>query len=856
MVQPLVAEALSDTWGNPDPYNQVILRPARISPINGVFKRFRYGWTNYGVPNLTSRFHIYQTGQISPLLINLFGATDSWQLLSAACNDSKLMAHVYSQLGVLAPLTRTWYRWSDKKNIFIAVEINERIPMAWAELDVFVHLYKNSFFESALAGDNDALVIDGGLMSSTDDILQMQAQVHAVVNAPGYNGQLIAFVNGRRAPDISLATAKIGDVAEYVHDTSIYKVVDFPITSLPTFQSTLDNKAKRLLHYASSGETLIDYEDHIDFYMLHQNSGVGVYVHKNKADTVRQLTHKDYAIAADYLPPYYDNFKDANGQVDTSKLKLRMMVRYSGQGSAPALDANMSKFLMDLNDLQQQQAMVGVQATFPLWQAANLEKSDYMRLMRSTYNEITSVLVEQAYGYYRVNSILGQSYFKYTSGQLAVPPAFQHGASAFEYDIDGKLLASHSVGDATMYTPLSGSCKLVEFIEGIGSKSIDEFYGSNPVVLEDGYNYRFYLRVMDAQTNLPIWQDVTGTTHYTVESGLAYWGPNTITNSLDRIVRSDKKFLDYEVVLDLDSGLLTHQINYDKITAKGTINSPLAVPLGELDVWLNGQPLVRGVDYILNFPTISVINKEFLLYPGSGPKYQTLRIRMTGFCDAQLQLNPVDETGFVYNGVLSANGQHDLHREKVQRIVVNGALKHLDDVAFLEDGTGQVLNSPVEGKPYEIRDTINRLPGLIESEPYALYRTTRSDTLAAESYASVRLPQSVAYPVSPIASRYKLFSPFLSKILVDLQADYIDLSEFAEPYSDAMVRTLCVPYLYLLPLDPIGPGNLPDTNYCLVHPHALAAAVQLPEIKYQFFQRVLAVFAQDKVVSNTQIQLA
>jgi hypothetical protein len=858
MTQPLVAEALSQSWGNPNPNNQEILRPARLTPINGVQRRFRYAWTQYGLPNGTSRFHVYQTGQINPNLVNLFEAKDGWQLLSQACNNTKVMAHLHTQLGVVLPLTRCWYRWVDKKNIFLAVEINTNIAVPWPQLEVFLRLYRNTFFESSEAGVDDELVIDGGIMTNTAAITTLQSTIHDIQNAVGYNNGLIIFVNGVRAPGVSVITTKVGDVAEYVYDTSIYKVVDFTINDLPTFFSTLDNKAKRLLHYNDPTSTLLDYEDHIDFYIVHVQTGAGCYVHKNAADTVRQLTHKDYAITADYLPPYYVNFHNSQGVVDTSKLRLRMFVRYSGQGQVHKLDANMSTFLMELNDLNQAQAMVGSQATLPLWQAATLEKSAFMRLLRSRYNDITPLLVEQAYGYYRVNTILGPSIFELDdSGQMELPPAFQHSSTAFEYDEDGVLLGAYPMADLLIYFRANAGCKVVEFVEGLGGKSIEEFYGSNPISLQDGVNYRFYLKVSDAQTNQPAWQDVTGTAHYTVDNGVAYWGPNTITNSLDRLVRSDKKFLSYEALLPLDGGLLTHQINYDKITYRGVINSPLQVPLGELDVWLNDKPLVRGVDYLLSFPTISIVNKTLLDETGAAPHLQKLRVRMTGFCDPQLQVNPLDEVGFVFNGVLSANGRHDMHREKIQRIVVNGGLKTLSQVAFLEDGEDAMeLSSPLEGKPYEIRDVINRLPGMIQSEPYALYRTTRTNTLQAEDYVTQRRPQEVAFPVSPITERYTLFSPFLSKILADLVAEYIDLSEFDVPYSDALVRSLCVPYLYLLPLDPIGPGNLPDARYCEIQPHPFSSAIELSLLQYAFFERVVKIFAGEKVVYGPLVQLA
>jgi len=863
MTSLLVKDALSTTWGNPDPYNQVILKPARISAINGVNKRVSYAWSLYGMPNATSRFHVYQTGQIFPVLLNLFQATSQWQLLSEASTTTKVMIDIYTQLGVQLPRTRSWYRWVDKKNILIAVEINPRIDVDWPELEVFLRIYRNEFFDSQFAGANDKLVISGGIMSQTSDLTALQTEAAAITNAAGYSGNLIAFVNGIKRAGISLVTAAVGDVVEYVYDTSIYKIVDFPIAALPGFTSTLDHKAKALLHYDAPEETLIDYEDHIDAYVFDVTTNRGVYFHRNAEDAIRQLTHKDYSIAVDYLPSYYAHFKDAHGVVNINNLRLRLHIRYSGQGLAPKLDANMSKYLMDMNALNQVQAMVGVQASFPLWQAANLEASAYMQLLRSKYTQIDTDLVQRAYGYARVNAILGKAVCPVTvvdsASVVNIPPTFQASATAFEYDASGKLLEVHACGaDTLFYYPTNANCTTVEFVEGLGGKSIDEIYGSNPVALSSDNSYRFYLKVTDSPLNTPTWQDVTGTTHYTVESGVAYWAENTITNSLERIVRSDKKFLSYEIVLDRGAGILIHQINYDKLTTRGLINSALAIPLGELDLWLNDHPLVRGVDYLLHFPTISIINKSFLVDPAPGdPDYQRLRVRMTGFCDSSLQINPINETGFVFEGVLSANSRFDLHLEKIQRVVVNGALKRVDEITFAEEGPeGQALNTADEGKPYEIRDVINRLNGLITEDAYTLYRLNRDNEAAAQDYLSQRVAQVNAFPVSPIANRYELFSPFLAKILNDLIAGYIDLSEFVEPYSDALVRSLCVPYQYLLVTDPIGPGNLPDANYCVIHPHSYSVQLELTLPQYAFFERVVSIFAGDKVVYTSLVHLA
>lgn len=858
----LVKDALSSTWGNPDPYNQVILKPARLSTINGVNKRIQYGWGILEMPNSTSTFHVYQTGQISPILINLVEANATWQLFSEACTSTKVMADLYTILGVQLPRIRCWFRWVEKKNIVFAVEINDRIDVPWAQLEIYLRLYKNSFFETNGLGNNYVLQIGGRKITTQADLAAVQGETATLMLREEYMGGMTYFVNGLKVESLSVLNVAIGDVVEYVFDTSIYKIVSFTLDELPSFTSTLDHKPKGLLHYNAPNEQLIDYEDHIDLYLYDVTTGRGVYMHKNAADTLRQLTHKDYALARDYLPAYYEHFRNDAGYVNTANLRLKLYIRYSGQGYSPKRDANMSRYISLLNGSQQMQAMVGINASLPLWQAAQLESSAYMRLMRADYSSITPELVEDAYGYARVNKLLGDAIQAVTvvddNRVVVIPPTYQISATAFEYDSAGVLLGVYPcAANSLSYYPTQSTCTTVEFVEGQSAVRLDEFNGSDPMALSEGNSYRFYLKVASAPLEPPVWQDVTGTGHYSIDSGVAYWGDNTIMTSLERVIRSDKKFLFYETTLNLDSGILVHQISYEKLTSQGYVSTALSVPMGELDVWLNGHPLVRGVDYLLNFPTLSIINKSYLTFQTAPVgALQTLSIRMTGFCTTDMQLRPIAEVGYVRNGVLSTNDRFDLHAEKVLRVVVGGSLKRLDEVAFVEAGTAaQVLAGPLEGQPYEIRDVINRLNGLVTKDAYALYDLDRSRELDAVDYLSTRVAQVNAYPISPIPNRYALFSPFLSKILMDLDAGYINLSSYVEPFSDATVRTLCAPYQYLLALDPIGPGNLPDPFHCVIHPHPLNNYWSLPVLKYSFFERVVRIFAGEKVNYSSMVNI-
>ena len=84
----LINHALENIWSVPDPFNQVILKPNRVTPVNGITLLYSYYWEDIYLPNKTSSFHLYEVGQCNSNLLDLFNANNTWQLISDACNQT------------------------------------------------------------------------------------------------------------------------------------------------------------------------------------------------------------------------------------------------------------------------------------------------------------------------------------------------------------------------------------------------------------------------------------------------------------------------------------------------------------------------------------------------------------------------------------------------------------------------------------------------------------------------------------------------------------------------------------------------------------------------------------------------
>jgi len=832
--------AIKNVWCTPDQDMQSIVKLARLTPKEGVWTKFTVLWQNYALPEKGVRFHVYQIGQLHPLLMGLFPKRNVWTTFAKSCNEEKMLVDLYTGLGVEFPRTESWFMTTRDKNLIVAVKVQDRIGVDLGYNDLFLRVYSNAYFNSLRSDPLDDFIrVGGGRMLTTKQITTLQNEFEKYKKLPG---QTYAFVNGYKVSALNLLTVKIDDVAEYVYDSSIFKVVDFPIDSLRTFESSLDPHTKYLLHQAGTGEDNIEYQDDLDVFLLTRKddgSHTGVYYHRNAVDALRMVTHKDYSVPVANLLSFV-----ANGQtVDDLRGKvLRLHIRHSGYERPLVNENNRIKELYKLNDLDLRKAMLGLDSVVENWRAETLEASAYTKVMRVNGEDITPALVEQAYGYNAIAKLLGDTpqTTRLSSGlQLVdVPYGLQTKSTVYEYDAQGKLLGYHNHTIGSVYACSSNLARTVEILSGTSGEDTDDYYGDVPVVIDPTLNYRFYVTPVVNAVAGKVWTDVTGGLEYSIVNGAVHWLVDR--TKFQTLVRTDGRILTYDLLLNPQDGIYRFSLTHYQTRLGVRGKRVLEVLLGELDLWLNGNALVYGVDYFIRGVEIVIINQKFLVNPFVDN--QKITVRLSGFCQADGSLQKQLDSGFVEYGMLSHNRRYDIRDDKILRIVAGGRVWDRKDLKFSEDDSGVYTPTIPNGVPYQIRDIVVPLRGMTPTDTYTLRAASIVIDNAISDYMTIKLPEPAKDGPNIIPERWVVYSPFVQKLISDLNLGILDDPRIFEQFNDADVLDICKGYEYLLKYDPTQLETKVDDRYVSIHPHCLNITVDMGIYQNRFLARAVKIY--------------
>jgi hypothetical protein len=855
MVDYLVDHAQHNVWCTPHQDYQSIVKPRRLSAPGGVWNYIDLMGRRFTLPQQSVRFHVYMVGQLHPLLMGLLPQQYKWVAFSDACNAEKLIVDLYSAKGIQLPRFESYYLITPDKNLIVAVKKQATIPFDLEVEDLFLRVYRNSYFNTDRAGAShaDYIQVTGQRVLNQAAILQMQKDYKALAALPGC---VSAFVNGYRVSGIDPFTATIGDVVEYVYDSSVYQTLDFELGALPTFTSTLDAKYKYLLHYAGAGDGTIDYEDDIDvFVYLKDQFGrfKGVYFPRNAGDALRNVTHKDYSLPTAYLAA----LATANGW-DVDNLTIRLQVRLGGWGIRKLVfDANRIFELYKLPDADVQQALLGVNSTVPYWRADTLEASAYTAIMRADSPVFPLQLVEDAYGYNAISKLLGDTpaQAERVGGrlQVAIPYGLQNNCTGYEYDAQGWLLGHYAAGLGPVYYATNPDCAMVELISGQGSQRLDEVYGQATSLIDPKANYRFYTcPIGDDGKPTNVWTDVTGSGQYAVQNGKVTWLIDL--NKFDTCVRSDNTFLAYQMALKPADGLLQFTLVTQVVRNYLVQNQQMQIPMGELDLSLNGHALVEDIDYIVQFPQVLITNKAFL--EDVENQTQVVDVRMTGFCNPDFSRTERWDYGFVMYDQLSNNSKFDLRDDKVLRIQVGGNVVTREAFTFAEDSPAVTVPNGNNGKPYEVRDIVVPVRGNTVSDTYTLRAKSLVVDEVVSDYLTMKLPEQEPETPNVIAQQWTVYSPFFTKLMWDLINGVLTDARLTAQYSDQDVVAICKPYEKWLAFDQTQDENLIDANYLLVTPHNLERTVTVDAYVYKFLSRVVRLYLHNRVNMSRWLRIA
>lgn len=839
----LVSDALSKVWCNPYQDTQFIVQPAKITSPPGVAGTFELMFDTLALPTPSGTYHVYQFGQIDPKYLNLNDGMNTWRTATELMRTRKLVLDIYTSDGLMVPRFEAWILYNTDHNMLLAIRDQKPLyDLGHADEPVFVRFYSNAWYQTTEGANATGGIYAAGIrVTQTDDITNLQntAAAYRALSS----GALQFFKNGKYVDNISPGRVTVGDAIEFVYDASVRQVLDLPVSSLRTFESTIDSKIKYLLHNPLPKRPTIDYRDDVDVYLLNpgaNNSFDALYFHKNADDALRQVTQQDYSLPTDYVSAYVDG---QPSWPNAQSLTVRLFIRNSGYNRPIAFEANRIFELYKLSDEDILEAMVGTQSTLTFWQAANLEASAYITLMGARYEDVTQSLVQDAYGYNAISTLCGNSPLPVVNTSVGrgvnLPYDLQAASTVYEYDTNRKLLGIYWHQGGEIYYPTNAACTLIEGIVGLGSVDTG-IVVSSVLKLNPNIGQRIYVCKNVGGQMDNIWQDITDDSDwYTVdENNNVVWG--VPTSPYFFALKGDDKFLTAQFTLTPNDDLLSFNIEGQQTFLDGPGMGRMTIPSGTLDVWLNGAFLIEDVDYKVQWPTVVICNKTQRV-PGD----QAITIRCTGFCDRSLARTAVAETGFVTYGVLSRNRKFDIRDDKVMRVVVGGKLYLKTELLYSEDNDTLQLADIPNGTPYSLEEIVVPLRDAVDTDTYVMRELARQRDALISGYLSPLIPDAPKASPSTIPQQYEIFSPFAAKVMWDLKNGLIPMTNFMGLYNDAAVKDALAAYTWLLEFDPIIQGY--DPNYVRVLPHPGATEVALPLYHYRFLQRAIKVFLKNAV---------
>ena len=875
----LVDHAYKNVWSAPGQDKQYILAPTRTSPRRGDIWTTKLGMSTRNLPSSGDRYDIFTFGDLLPILLGMSDITEAWVNGAGHSEAKNLLIHIYNQNGVRFPLHLTWFLYTRHGGLIIALKRQKEYE-SFKHEQIYIKWRSAAYYKfKEVTLPNKVEVGYHQYLENNGPYLNFRSKVSGIKSRD--DGHIFLYHNGIRVRDWAVKNLLPGDHLEYVWSLDVREVIECRYDELLSFDSTLDNARKFIIPRPDLG-TGIDYVDDVDFYLINYTKEFeykGVYLHQNRIDSVRMLTHKDYALKSAYVNSAISD----QGWSTGDDIRIEVVVRHSGferdlvdeqlrikelfklpedlrvkvMGGLVAspiyvLNVSITRYLTDnhhkglrvggevpIADYTKNPHTVGI------WTADVLESSSYLKIMRAPVNGITPELVMDAYGYNAVTKLTGDLPIEAPTNSKIIDLFYGQycDSTVYEYDSQGVLLDWHLHKKGIQYVVRNPEVSLIEVHAGTGTESLKTIFNSHRnqqvVTLDSIRSYRFYKGRMHISGEMIDWIDVTGDDYYyTVVDSKVVW--NQVAFADVTAIRNDLDFLSRDIELPTIDGALIFTVGGEE-TFPGEVNTYtlMKIPPGELDVFLNGYDLVEGVDYLVRWPEICIISKQ---YRDLSKVHQRVTVRARGFCDYKLELDQDEDSGFIVRNQLSRNNRYDVRDDKVTRLSIGGKLKLAKDVDFAEDGT--FVNPIANGTPYRVTHPYIPLRSLVSLETYEYRDTSLRIDKAISEFMDVHLPEPVIDSTNPIMDRYQVVSPFISKILEDMLGGFISMDEFLGDYNNQVLETRFKGYEYLLPYDPIVNNFREDLFTFLPHQRP---TVELTLPQFRVLDRLIQFHLKGKI---------
>lgn len=820
--------ALRHIWAEPHQDHQYMVKPNRLTRDLGARQTVNVMWEAINLPqprDESTSYHVYAIGKLPPKFLTLSLPYRSWVKADEQAHIDQTVIEVTTDNGMNIPLQHCYLYYSDEHTLLLAIErstvdlgvfdmvnpYGQTITTA-VNLDnigIYVRFYHNAFLQTHRWLNNPASVVLNHLswvIDSESTFSTILASYQSL--SPTQKKQTVWYLDGwvSNAPTTwnkNLLGRRLG----FTIDGTIKKTVMKPLSSLVGFKSIKDYRHDKLLMIDTTNKTEIDYQDDIDFYLVGgtTNTFIGVRLNRMNPATIRQVTHNSWSINGDEI----NRLINANPKLtDQGDLYLLAVIRQGGNALSMSGRADRLDDLCLLNDDQYQQALAGVNSSVDFWTAAALENAPFNKVLSAKSNEMADQDIEDALGYWTIAKNIVKSQYQIPASKIVDLTSYyaeslykdtvdHHPLTIWGYNEQGRLISYFTVDQPTDQLDLTNSyqngVRTIEVIQGRLARTADPkgIYPDSAVVtdpLMTVYGCRHYVCNIVGQTLDYDWIDVTDQAYvsYTPATDttppIATWNYNLLAAAnLYPCTKVASAVCVWEITFERTDARLKDAVEIALTTTDSGFYRNVCGLFGYVDVFLDGYPLIHGLDYIVNKTGTITVLKQIAEHINP-----TFIVRAYGYGDPQTNtVYPAKEIGFVKQGLISKDGVYRPHIDREERVIIGGFLRPsvawaekdpaanplteqqvfadpgLISTALDEFGT-QVSSFSIEGKPYAIYD-YHPIVDIMTTRPTTpLLQTALKRDQAVSEYLTPRLAETPTTLEYIAWDRWLLYSPILN----------------------------------------------------------------------------------------------
>lgn len=801
------------------------------------------------LPTTGQPYDVYVMGNIAPTYINLLKQEydwyrDSWINLSEDMVDRGVIIHAYDTNGIMYNRSKIYYSFIDQNSLVFAV-----LKDGWNNgslIDtshMYIHFYSNLYFNTdeffSLPVSIGIDYITATVYSNVDKVDLQEWVIDNQLNG----GMCFIYVNGFLFDRVTLDIAN-GSVVEIVYDQSVVSKEITPISNLRQFASTKFSSTRYLLT-RDRVLNVMEYYDDTELYITTGNlaNNNGLFYYRHSLDAMFMGTDKDYTLNSQYV----NNMANYLSTVKAGAAQDKQIVLYARKNAnnRPLVYSEMRLHeLYKLPKDKQTSILDGSGSSITELRVENIENSPYFNIA-SNPNVFTlpKEIFMQAIGYNAVSYYFGFNYLvKGQSPNLPVAPLYQEPSTAYEYDLDGKMLGYYAT-TGTIYTCTNINTKYVEFIKGVTPAVYNDYYAPNATVTLSYDDYVVLSAVFQGEQRLADWIDITNTAQAVKSNNSIIL--NAPANHRVCVIYLNEPNI-YDLTVDINQGFIYFPITQYRYVGNTASNTITSVYYSSIELFLNGYRLVEGLDFFMAYPYISICNKRYIDHTLSE---QNIHIRCHGFSIDASGVNLQETRGFINNGVLSRNSVYDIRDDRVMSVYIDGKFYPRVGLLYAEEDNTVRVNDPLNGKPYVMSEPLISIKQVSGLDTMEWYRVAKAKDGRLRDFFTSTVPETPINDFNVIQTRHTLYSPLVSKIIVDLLENVIDPSTYNQPYDDSLIINLLdTSYKDLLPLDPTKQTLQP--SLVDVHPHIGNTIIDVNIYQYRFLSNLL------RILNTTNINLS